>query len=60
DDERELPPTGYRPHLIEYPDLGPAGIARWIDLRNEFARALDPVITSVDGPCPGILDTGCV
>ncbi|MFC5730447.1 HEPN domain-containing protein [Nocardioides vastitatis] len=48
DDDREPPPIGYRSHLIEYQDLGPAGIARWIDLRNEFARALDPVITGID------------
>lgn len=48
DDDRELPPVGYRPHLIEYQDLGTAGIARWIGLRNELARALDPVITSLD------------
>jgi hypothetical protein len=48
DDDRESPPVGYRPHLIEYQDLGSAGIARWIELRNEFARALDPVITSMD------------
>ena len=46
DDVPESPPVGYRPHLIEYGDLGSAGIARWIELRNEFARALDPVITS--------------
>lgn len=48
DDDRSPPPSGYRPHLIEYRDLGPDGIARWIDLRNTLARALDPVITSID------------
>jgi len=47
DDHRESPPSGYRPHLIEYQELGSAGVARWIDLRSEFARALDPVITSL-------------
>jgi hypothetical protein len=47
DDDREPPPIGYRPHLIEYQDLESDGIARWIGLRNEFARALDPVITSM-------------
>jgi hypothetical protein len=48
DDDRKQPPVGYRPHLIEYQDLGSAGIAHWINLRNEFARALDPVITGMD------------
>jgi hypothetical protein len=48
DGDRQSPPSGYSAHLIEYQDLGPAGVARWIDLRNEFARALDPVITSID------------
>ena len=48
DDDRQAPPTGHRPHLIEYDDLGPAGIARWIALRNEFERALDPVISGID------------
>lgn len=35
-------------HLIEYDDIGPSGLARWIELRDEFGRALDPVITSRD------------
>ncbi|WP_418063285.1 hypothetical protein [Pimelobacter simplex] len=48
DDDRQSPPSSYCPHLIEYQDVGPAGVACWIDLRNEFARALDPVITSLD------------
>lgn len=47
-DERRAPPHGYRPHLIEYLHVRSAGIHRWIELRNTFARALDPVITSLD------------
>ena len=34
--------------LIRYEDLHEAGILRWIALRGEFSRALDPVISSVD------------
>ncbi|MCY7290027.1 MAG: hypothetical protein LH624_17725 [Cryobacterium sp.] len=48
DDERKLAPKGYHPHLVQYQDLGPEGVGRWVALRNEFARALDPVITSID------------
>ncbi|WP_434513224.1 hypothetical protein ABUV18_03066 (plasmid) [Clavibacter nebraskensis] len=42
-----LPPiTGYRPFLIEYQEIGgPAGIAKWLTLRNDFSRALDPVLS---------------
>ena len=48
DDERKPAPKGYLPHLLQYQDLGPEGIGRWLVLRNEFARALDPVLTSID------------
>ncbi|MFJ3491027.1 ApeA N-terminal domain 1-containing protein [Leifsonia aquatica] len=34
-------------HLIQYSDLGAEGIARWIELRTTFARAIDPVISSI-------------
>lgn len=47
-DERKPAPKGYHPHLLQYQDLGLEGIGRWVALRNEFARALDPVITSID------------
>ena len=47
-DERAAPPKGYRPHLIRYDELGPAGILAWLQLRDDFSRALDPVITSKD------------
>jgi hypothetical protein len=47
DDERKSAPKGYHPHLVQYQDLGLEGINRWVALRNEFARALDPIITSV-------------
>lgn len=40
-------PSGHRPHLIEYADVGPAGVMRWLELRDEFSRAIDPVITSI-------------
>lgn len=38
-----LPP--YRPDLIAFDDLGEAGLLRWLELREEFGRALDPVIS---------------
>lgn len=34
-------------HLIRFEDLGPEGLLSWIRLRDEFARALDPVISSL-------------
>lgn len=46
EDEPQAPPTGYRPHLMRYTELGVSGIQKWLALRDEFARALDPVITS--------------
>ncbi|UUW88979.1 ApeA N-terminal domain 1-containing protein [Pimelobacter simplex] len=46
--DRRQAPRGLRPHLVEFEDLGSAGIAQWIRLRDEFARALDPVISSID------------
>lgn len=48
DDESKPAPKGYRPHLVQYQDLGLGGIGQWMDLRKEFSRALDPVITSID------------
>jgi hypothetical protein len=45
-DEAPAPrPSGYRPHLIEYNDLGVDGINRWLSLRDDFSRALDPVVS---------------
>lgn len=49
-DERKKPPRNYRPHLIAYSELGESGVASWLALRDEFARALDPVISSIDLP----------
>ncbi len=46
DDERKPAPKGHLPHLVQYQDFGVEGIGRWIALRDHFARALDPVITS--------------
>lgn len=40
-------PSGYRPHLITFAELGQAGLARWLAMRDEFARAFDPVISSI-------------
>lgn len=47
-DERASPPSRRQPHLLRYGELNEAGILRWLALRDEFARALDPVISSVD------------
>lgn len=47
-DTPAAPPSGYRPHLIEFADLGAGGIARWIGLRDSFSRALDPLLSTVD------------
>lgn len=49
-DERTKPPRNYRPHLILYSELGESGVAAWLALRDDFARALDPVISSIDLP----------
>lgn len=32
-------------HLIGYSDIGPGGISRWIDLSEEFGRAINPALT---------------
>ena len=46
---REEPPapiSGYRPYLMEYDEIGgAAGVARWLVLRDEFSRALDPIVS---------------
>ncbi|MBT1683195.1 HEPN domain-containing protein [Curtobacterium flaccumfaciens] len=45
-EESPAPVSGYRPHLMEYDEIGGAsGVARWLELREEFSRALDPIIT---------------
>lgn len=46
-DERKSAPNGYHPHLIRYEDIGAEGINRWISLRDQFSRALDPIISSL-------------
>lgn len=46
-DKRAQPPSGHRSHLITYNELQPDGIRRWLHLRDDFARALDPVISSI-------------
>ncbi|MFC4241814.1 hypothetical protein ACFOYW_00390 [Gryllotalpicola reticulitermitis] len=34
-------------HLIQFSDIGLTGIARWIALRQEFARAIDPAVSGI-------------
>ncbi|BCW42736.1 hypothetical protein StoSoilB3_42710 (plasmid) [Arthrobacter sp. StoSoilB3] len=34
-------------HLILWEDLGAEGVARWIKLRDDFARAVDPAVSSL-------------
>lgn len=48
DDDRASQPSSGRLHLIRYEELREAGILQWITLRDEFARALDPVISSIE------------
>lgn len=36
-----------REYLIKYADLGAEGLLSWIAMRDDFARALDPVISSI-------------
>jgi hypothetical protein len=33
-------------HLVEFADLGPDGISKWIDIRTHFSRAIDPIVSS--------------
>lgn len=47
-DEPARGPSGYRRHLYEFAELGPEGVARWVGLRDRFARALDPVVSTLD------------
>lgn len=32
-------------HLIKYSDIGPEGLARWIDLSTDFSRAINPAVS---------------
>jgi hypothetical protein len=41
-------PSGFRQHLITFPELQEAGVSRWLTLRDAFARALDPVVSSIE------------
>lgn len=34
-------------HLILWEDLRPEGLARWIKLRDDFSRAVDPAVSSI-------------
>jgi hypothetical protein len=33
-------------HLVEFADLGPESVGRWIDIRAQFSRAIDPIVSS--------------
>jgi hypothetical protein len=44
--QQESSNDGSPRHLIEFGDLGPKGIARWLELRKTFARAVDPIVSS--------------
>jgi len=48
DDKRALQPSGVRLHLYSWDLLKEAGVLHWLSLRDEFARALDPVISSIE------------
>ncbi len=47
-DDRTAPLVRDGAHLLRYDELQEAGVLRWLGLRDEFSRALDPVITSID------------
>lgn len=34
-------------HLVQYTELRPEGISRWIKLREDFSRAFDPAVSSI-------------
>lgn len=34
-------------HFITWDDVGPAGVKRWINLREDFSRAIDPAVSSL-------------
>ena len=34
------------PHLFRFEDVGVEGIAKWVELRNRFARAVDPILST--------------
>lgn len=40
-------PKYWQPHLFEYNELGTSGLLKWLSIRNDFARALDPVVSSL-------------
>ncbi|WP_313540399.1 ApeA N-terminal domain 1-containing protein [Leifsonia aquatica] len=46
-DEPTPATTGFRQHLITFAELGEDGVSNWLALRDEFARALDPVVSSI-------------
>ncbi len=44
-DSEATKPSGYRPHLIQFDEIGQNGLEKWLQLREEFGRALDPIIS---------------
>jgi len=39
-------PVSFRRHLISFKEIGLEGLRKWLSLRDEFARALDPIIST--------------
>jgi hypothetical protein len=48
DDTKATPPDDRREHLVRYDEIEAAGLLKWLTLRQEFGRALDPIISSID------------
>jgi hypothetical protein len=44
--EGERDEKAFPRHLVEFADLGPEGLSRWIDIRTQFSRAIDPIVSS--------------
>lgn len=40
-------PMNSREHLIQFTDIGLQGIASWFSLREEYQRAIDPLVSSI-------------
>lgn len=47
DEEEARAPSRPRPHLIPFSELSGDGLRRWLELRDAFARALDPILTFI-------------
>lgn len=47
-DHLSPPEISGKPHLIKFTDLSEDGILHWFSIRDQFSRALDPVISSIE------------